>query len=418
MPVDGRVRMVVGRRDSSLVRWWRRGGWAWGLPLVVAVIVKIEPHKIETLIGAMLGLGLVVLTARRPQTAILVLVSVLPFQIFILSYLFKLGMPASLVRDLGYWKEGITAGLVVAAFRKGPWARPKLDYLAILGLLYIGIVLLYRLAPHLMVHPGGAFGVSPPTSSTTLNTALRNDTEFVVAFLAARRIIFDPRFKYRFALTIFIVGVIVAGGGIYEYLFSNSWNTFAVKTIGVPNYEASVLKYYLPNPDDIRVYTTFVGHRVLRIGSFFVDEIGCGFFLIMPLAVAAERLTRGEMKKPLMVGATGLIVIAILLTQTRAAILGAFIVIVWSLRSHAARDPGPLHGARGNRHPDHHPHRSRCRPRSPDRGRGQRVRHLDAEPRHRHQQGRRRPLQPPPRSRSGHRPRRRGPFRRGHHGGQ
>lgn len=311
----------------------------WLLPVVVAAAARYQPAAIRPGIGALAALGLVALVVHRPQTALLALVALLPFQQLILASALRFGVPATVVRDLGFWKEAVVAGCVLAALRGLRKERRPLDAVDALVLVYLGIVGLYYLFPPLFVHAGPS-GIGPPTDTTTLNTALRNDTVFVILLFAARRLPVDAPFRRRFVSILLAVGTAVAAVGIFELLFSNAWNHLIVSTLQVPHYLLTVLHVPSRNPDDIRVYSVVGGRLVLRIGSVFLNQLTCGFYLTIALAISLERVARGDRRLVIHLSAAVLFV-AILLTQTRAAIIGAIIVIACTLRPSIERR-GPV----------------------------------------------------------------------------
>lgn len=300
-------------------------------PVVAALVVLLQPERVDLALGAIVGLGLIAVVARFPVPALLAVPALLPFQQVVLALLFHLGAPASAVRGLGFWKEGVAAGLVVAALLRSRDERIRLDGL---DLVAIGLVLnnlMYRIAPALF-----APGVIPPSQSS-LNLALRGSTAFVVLFVAARRLDLDG-VRARFTRVVLISGGLVAAIGVVEHLLSNLWNVIAVTVLDIPRYRAQILDVSVANPNDIRVYTEIAGRHVVRIGSVFFDQLACGLFLVLVLAIALEHLARDAGPRwatalPPLVG------VAIVLTQTRAAILAALICVVLALRPAPGRDP-------------------------------------------------------------------------------
>jgi O-antigen ligase len=74
----------------------------------------------------------------------------------------------------------------------------------------------------------------------------------------------------------------------------------------------------------------------VRIGSVFLNQLTCGWYLILPFAIGLERAVRRTASPPVLV-ATGMIGAALLLTQTRSAILGALIVALLAFQPAAGR---------------------------------------------------------------------------------
>lgn len=301
-------------------------------PVLAALVVLLAPDDVATATALVLGAGAVTLVVRHPLHGLLAIPALLPFQQVILALLFRLGAPGGVVRGLGFWKEGVAAGLVIAAVERGRARGGRLDGLDVLaGLLVLNNVL-YRLAPTVFA----PHEVAP--DAATLNLALRGSTAYVVLFVAARRLVDLDDVRPRFAKVLLVAGGVVAAVGVVEQLLSDWWNTFAVSVLDIPGYRARILDVTVTNPDDIRVYTEVAGRQVVRIGSVFFDQLACGLFLVLVLAVALEHLARTDGVR--WAGALApLVGVALVLTQTRAAVLGGLICIVLTLRPAPGRDP-------------------------------------------------------------------------------
>jgi hypothetical protein len=320
-------------------RPWAPPSWLWLLPIVVVAVARWQPGRISSLIKVLLVLGAVFLFARRPTTSLLLLVALVPFQEVLLAALYRAGVPAVVVRGLGFWKEAAVAGCLVAAIRTLRYQSRRFDVVDGLAAVYLAIVALYYLFPRLFVHPG-PLAIGPPTDITTLTAALRNDTVFVALLLAVRRLPLDHRFRRRFSTVLFAVGTVVAAIGAFEFAFSDAWNRLMVSTIRVPQYLAAIIKVSVRNPNEIRVYSQVAGHNVLRIGSVFLDPLSCGLYLVIALAIGLERIVRGD-RRLVVYLATGTLAVGILLAQTRAAIIAVVIVLACTLRSSVERTGRP-----------------------------------------------------------------------------
>jgi hypothetical protein len=298
------------------------------------MLIKYRLGRVHLAVAALVAVFVVVAAARRPHVVVVAIAWIYPLQLFILAYAYRLGLSGSLTRQAGYWIELAAAGLVIAAVRQYRDGGDRLDMVDLLGILYIAVVGFYRLAPHLFVHPSGVGVVGPPTGATVLNTSLRNDILFVVIFLSVKHLRLGQEVRARFLRAVFVIGVGASLAGIYEYLASNSWNHFVVHTIRVTNYQVNVLKAVIPNPLDVRVYGT---HHRLQVGSFFIDRLTCGFFLVVAFAIGCEYLTRGGGRKTIVALGTALIGVGIVLVQSRDALAAAAIVIALALRPVRAR---------------------------------------------------------------------------------
>jgi hypothetical protein len=324
--------MPPGSWRRPAVRAAATGALAWGLPILVIGAVYFSPRHIAsaaTLTTGLLGLLIVLVAAQRPDLSLIGLIVLLPFQGLVLAKLFAWGMPGSIVSHLGAWKEALALGIVIAGVRNLIATGRRLDALDRLALAFVAFTLLYAaLQPSIV--PG-----APSTSSIRL-LGFRETGVFVLLLFGARHAALGPRFARRAARAVLVVGAIVAAIGVYEAVFSAAWNHFVVQTIKYPRYQIAVLHTTPANPDDIRVYGIVGGARVARIGSVFLNQLSCGWYLILPFAVGIERAVR-RTASPLVLLATIVIGAALLLTQTRSAILGALVVLFLAFQPAAGR---------------------------------------------------------------------------------
>src|SRR5436305_9057084 len=141
---------------ASMTRWartrhrrdWLVAGIVWALPVIVLVAIYFSPRHLlsaQTALTALVGLGLLVLAAKRPGRSILILIVLFPFQTFILSLLYKAGLPGSLVYHLGSWKELLAMGVVIAGIKNLIATGGRLDKLDQLALGFVALVALYAL---------------------------------------------------------------------------------------------------------------------------------------------------------------------------------------------------------------------------------------------------------------------------------
>jgi hypothetical protein len=298
--------------------------------VVAALVVLLQPERVGVALAGLLGIAFVLAVARSPIPALLAFPALLPFQQMALALLLRLGAPAGAVRALGFWKEAVAAGLVVAAIGRAHARGARIDAIDVVAALFVLNGLLYRLAPGVLTP-----GVAVPDSNT-LNLALRGNILLVVLFAAARHLDVGDEVRDRFTRIVLATGAVVAAIGLLETVFSTWWNRFAVQTLGIPTYKAEVLNAINFNPNDIRVYTRIGGRVVVRIGSVFFSQISLALFLVVILAVALEHLARQRGPRWTAI-ATPVIGVALLLTQTRGAIVAAGLVVVLALRPAAGR---------------------------------------------------------------------------------
>ena len=294
-------------------------------PLFVAAVVRKYPGRLDRLSAGIVALGLLVWLAHRPVLAVQAIVVLMPFSLFWLGGIFALGVPATLVQSLGLWKELVVASLVIGAVvhqRGRSWHADRLD-VAALG--YIAAVVVYYLAPHVFAQAGTSV-----LSASVRNIALRTDVLFVLLFVAVKNSDIDPVALDRIAVTVLIVGTIVAAIGIFEFLFPSVWNSLAVDTFRTQVYQAVVLRSPV-NLGDVRVHGQVGGRSIVRIGSTLLSPITLGPFLVLPFALGIERIARQRATSRIYL-AVGVVTIALLLTQTRSAVIGALLICVLAIR--------------------------------------------------------------------------------------
>jgi hypothetical protein len=308
-------------------------GWiVWTVPILVIGAIYYSPRHIAspaTVVTALIGLIVVLVAAQRPDLSLLGLILFLPFQGLVLAKLWDLGMPASVVSHLGAWKEALALGVIVAGLRNLIATRRRLDVVDRLALLFVALTIGYAL-----LQP--AFLSGSPTASNIRLLGFRETGGFVLLLFGARHAPFPAGFARRAGRAVLIAGGIVAAVGLFEATFSAAWNSFVVHAIKYPRYQADILHTYVADPGDIRVYGIVGGARIVRIGSVFLNQLTCGWYLILPFAVGLERAVRRTASPPVLV-TTAIIGAALLLTQTRSAILGALIVAFLAFQPAAGR---------------------------------------------------------------------------------
>ncbi|MHB8449175.1 MAG: O-antigen ligase family protein [Mycobacteriales bacterium] len=281
------------------------------------------------------GLGVLVVLAvsRRPTLFIAITLAFLPFQQVLLSLAYHDGLPAAIVRPLGFLKEAATAGALLAAAWHARRARHRWDRLDWLATAYVVLLIVYLLAPFL--HPG----LLGNRSFYVRLLAWRTDALFALLFLASRHLPWSPGAARAAVRTVITAGTVVAALGVVNVVDSHAWNHFLVATAGLPRYDAAIL-HNAVNPNDVLDHGQSAGHGVIRAGSTLLYAVVLGFYLLVPLSIQLERLTRLRLRATTVISAA-LLVTAIVLTLTRSAVLGAMLaaVVVLALAVRA-RAPG------------------------------------------------------------------------------
>jgi hypothetical protein len=293
----------------------------WCLPAMAFVAVRYQRllpgFSTAAAAAAILGAALVVAAARRPDRALLALVVVLPFQLFTLSWLHARGVPLGLLRGAGYWKEAAVAGIALTAARRFRAAERRLDAIDVTALAFLGFAAAYALVPRL-------FSDIAPLDSTVRYVGFRQVGGFVLVALAARHLSLPQAFVRRLVAVVVAVAGVSAAVAAYEMLFSDRWNDLVVNTLQVPAYLAAT-DAPLRDPTDVRIYSEIGGREILRVGSVIMS-LSYGFFLLPALGLLMARLGR-PVRAAWTGGLIALVGIALLMTQTRSAIVGAAVIV-------------------------------------------------------------------------------------------
>ena len=294
----------------------------WVLPVVAFLVVRnqhrVPGFSLELAAGGILGVGAVIVASRRPDRALLAIVAIVPFQGLISAWLYARGTPLGLVRAAGYWKEAAVAGVILAAWGTIRATDRRPDRIDIVGLAFIAFVAAYAIAPRL-------FSAIAPTDLTVRYVGFRQVAGFAVVALAARHAPLPAGFLRRLATTAVTVAAATAAVAVYEMIFSDSWNDFIVDTVQLPRY-LEAIEAPLRDPTDVRIYSEIGGREILRVSSVMVS-LSYGFYLLPALGLLVAWLGLPSRATVTSVGA-GLVGAALLMTQTRSAIVGGVVAVV------------------------------------------------------------------------------------------
>lgn len=300
------------------------GAILWALPVIVIFAIYFSPRQLisaQTAVIGLLALGLLVLAMRRPDRSLLALVVLLPFQGLILAKVWALGAPATLVSHLGAWKETLALGVIIAGARSFIASGRRADALDRIALAFVALVGVYALLGEHIV-PGA------PSASNVRLLGFRELGGFVLLLLGARHAPLGPRFAERAGRVLLAVATVVSAVAVFEAISPDSWNRFVVQTIRYPAYQEAVL-HAPADLANVITYGSIGGAKFVRVGSVFTNELTLAWFLVLPFALALERVIRrsSRLALPIML----LIGAVLLLTQTRSAILAAVIVAFLAL---------------------------------------------------------------------------------------
>lgn len=324
----------LSHRRATL-RSLARDGLPWMAAVVTIGLVYFSPKHVlsaQTAVTVLLALGIVAIAARRPDRSLIVLFVMMPFQGFLLALLWRIGLPSSIVKHVGDWKELLVIAVVIAGVRNYLAAGHRADALDRLALGFVAFGTLYLALQHTIIP-------SAPSSFNVRLLGFRQDVLFVILAWAARHAALPDDFMRRAGRAVLLTAAVVAGVCVFEVLDSAGWNHFVVNTIQYTRYEVGILHGTPSNYFDIRTYGTVGGTQIVRAGSVFLSPLTTGFYLVIGFAVALERAARRQAVPSVMLTLI-LAGAGILLTQTRSAIGAAFIALLITFWPAAGRSSG------------------------------------------------------------------------------
>src|SRR5437763_5778676 len=132
--MGSRVSLTPGRLTRSLRTSGLRGALTdtllWLVPIAAIAAIYFSPRHLVspgTAVTALLGFGAVLVAAKRPDLSPLGLIVFLPFQGLLLATAWAWGVPVSVVRHLGAWKEALALGVILAGARNVVATGRRLD---------------------------------------------------------------------------------------------------------------------------------------------------------------------------------------------------------------------------------------------------------------------------------------------------
>ena len=167
---------------------------------------RATPLSIDRVVAYVLAFGIVALATSRPDLCLLALIVLLPFQGLMLAKLWDWGVPVSVAKDLGTWKEALGLAVVIAGARNYIASGRRADAVDRLALAFVGFAALYFVAQPEIV-PGA------PATISVRALGFRETAGFVLLMLGARHAPLPPGFARRAAKALLAAGVVVAGAG-------------------------------------------------------------------------------------------------------------------------------------------------------------------------------------------------------------
>ncbi|HVY09136.1 MAG TPA: O-antigen ligase family protein [Mycobacteriales bacterium] len=291
--------------------------------LLFADISRGGLHLAELTVAGAVAVCFIGLGAIYPGVTLSVVLILVPLQLTLFAWLYKIGLPHDFVKELGYTKDVGTAAIIVAMLR-APASYRRLNNFDVLDWFafgYLAIATFYLVIPEVAK---GSLGGLP--FQVRLN-AWRLDCLFIVLMFAARRVPFTKGELHRIRDVVVAIGLLMLAVGVWESVDGGGYNRFLLHTLHVPQYQLEVLNTSPPKQFDYVLHTHIAGVAVTRVGSLFTDPLPLGFFMVIPLGLCVERLA-GERLRPWVLIGVGGSAVTVVLTQTRSPILGAATAIL------------------------------------------------------------------------------------------
>jgi hypothetical protein len=293
--------------------------------MVYGAASRPDSRAARYLIAAVIAVALVRVVAARPGPALAFMIVYLPLQQALLAYAYARGMPVGLVRQLGFVKE-LGAGAVLAALLEAKRRPRPLHRVDVLALAFLGVAILYLVAPAVIPGPFGSQKTSVRLAAFQLNVG------FLVLFLACRRLNWTRRDLQLLALAAVVPAVVLAGTALWEQYGNESFVRFINSTLQFPSYRYFVL-HQLDAQRFESVRSPLGSGHTLRVGGW-LGPLQVGFLLVLPLALCLRRQLRQRNNAVSWV-ILGAIALTLVMTLTRSSLLGSLVASALILGSAA-----------------------------------------------------------------------------------
>ncbi len=309
--------------------------WVWLVPLAVLYATAHWPtDRIVRIMAGLIALAVLTWAIRRPGKALTALMVFLLLQGVGFGFLLRLHVPVKVLRPAGGLKELLGFGIVVSALhalhvgRTRLGKRAQLDAIDKALLAYVAVVTVYLIFPHLFT----TFPVSGRWSVRLL--AWRADCGYALLAFAVRHAPIPPSARRRFLQVLVALAAMVVLMGFFQWLQPASWSHLILSTGRQVDYQLKVLGN---SKDTVTRNLGYLTNRhPLRVSSIFLSPFDMADFLLIPLAIAVERIARDYRSRASYVLCAGILA-ALFATRVRADALAAVIVVLVALLPMANR---------------------------------------------------------------------------------
>ncbi|MDQ1392640.1 MAG: hypothetical protein QOF30_1617 [Acidimicrobiaceae bacterium] len=300
--------------------------WIWLLPLAVLYAMMHWPYgRIVHVIAGVVAAGVLAWAIKRPGNALIVLVCFLPLQAIGFGFLLRLHVPAQILRPAGGIKDVLAAGILLSALHALHVGRTRLgkesqlDAIDKVLLLYVAVVTFYLIFPHL-------FTLFPVTNRWSVRLlAWRADCGYVLLFFAVRHAPIPATARRRFIQVLIALTGLTVILGFYQWIRPQSWSNLILMSGRQVQYQLNVLGIDPATVGRNLGYLTNLS--LLRVASVFISPFDMADFLLIPLAIAVERIARDYRSRGSYVLGAGILAV-LFASRVRADALAAVIIAV------------------------------------------------------------------------------------------
>jgi hypothetical protein len=319
--LDGVIHWTAARLRSQ---WW-----VWLIPVgVLYGMVRWPTTRILHITAAVVAIGVLAWAIRRPGPALLALVVFLPLQAVGFGFLLRLHVPGQILRPAGALKELLALGILIAALhtlhvgRTRYGRRAQLDAIDKALLVYVGVVTIYLIVPHLFT----TYPVSNRWSVRLLSW--RADCGYVLLFFAVRHAPISTAFKRRFVRVLLAMSLLTVVLALYQWARPDSWSHLILISGHQVQYQLNVLGSDAASVQRNLGYLT--SQNPLRVSSIFLSPFDMADFLLIAFAVAIERIARDFRSRGSYVLCAAVLV-ALFSSRVRADALAAVVIAIIAL---------------------------------------------------------------------------------------
>lgn len=295
----------------------------WVAPAAVALgVALLSQHRIEYVIAGAVGLLLFVWAVRHPGPSLSILVAVVALQGVGFGFLYAAHVPGFALRAGGSLKDLLGLGILGSAVLNVARTGRRLGRLEKWALVYVAVVTAYLVLPAL-------FAPDSPHRWSVRLISWRLDAGYPLLFIALRHAPISRRARSWFSGTVVAIGALAGAFAIWQWIAPSAFYRFIVNTGKQVNYERNVLHSSWESIQSTLQYLTVSGsHR--HLGSIFLSPFDMADFLLIVVAVIAERLVRGD-RRPVLLGLFALVVVALFASQVRADAVAALVIFFVAL---------------------------------------------------------------------------------------